>query len=343
MQNPEFLSVLALVDEIHQKDCLEGLQSIADNTVDAIITDPPYWLGSRLHIDKHGQYVGHLTDCKHTGSTWKVGDGYWVETLMKEYHRVLKHGGFAITFSIDRLVDLPMYNARRAGFDICQSLYWEFKQGIPKGTKSRQRAEALIFQGNAGTRMLRKQEYDNPTGEEIEVKSGSNGFVNNIQTKKKKDGTKPLTEIGKKVEGTTYGLACLAPEREVICVFRKPHKYKNIAEDIVKSQEDSEVRPAVVDVESAKKETGIFPSQVLRIPKPNKSERCGHPTQKPVKLMERLVRLFTQEEEVVLDPFCGSGTTCIACRNNNRRYIGFENDPEHVRMANERLKLVVTT
>lgn len=329
------------MNEVIHTDCLDGLKTLADNSIDAIITDPPYWLGSRFVIDESGQYVGSMTDCKHTGSTWKVGDGRWVEQLMREFFRVLKHGGYALTFSIDRLVDLPTYNARKAGFDVCQSIYWKFKQGMPKGTSSRKRAEALLLQGNAGTRSLRKQEYANPTGQEVETKSGTNGFVHNVQTKMKKDGTEPLTEIGRKVEGTHYGLACLAPCIEVIACFRKPYKYGNIAEDIVKSQTDPTVRPAVVNTEKYRAEHGIFPSQVLEIAKPSKQEREGneHPTVKPIALMNELVKLFTLEDDLVLDPFTGSGTTLVACKQNNRRYMGFEIDPAFVQLAQRRLSL----
>lgn len=62
-----------------------------------------------------------------------------------------------------------------------------------------------------------------------------------------------------------------------------------------------------------------------------------HPTQKPIKLMQALIELATQEGQVVLDPFCGSGTTLAAAKNTGRKYIGFELNPEYFEIAEFRL------
>jgi len=62
-----------------------------------------------------------------------------------------------------------------------------------------------------------------------------------------------------------------------------------------------------------------------------------HVAQKPVKLLRALVELTTQPGQVVLDPFCGSGSTLVAARNAGRRYIGFDLDESFVRIAEERL------
>ena len=62
-----------------------------------------------------------------------------------------------------------------------------------------------------------------------------------------------------------------------------------------------------------------------------------HPTVKPIKLMEYLVKLVTIEGAAVLDPFCGSGSTLIACSNLGRNYIGIDNEIDYVEIANRRL------
>ena len=67
-------------------------------------------------------------------------------------------------------------------------------------------------------------------------------------------------------------------------------------------------------------------------------ERGYHPTQKPVALIEYLIRTYTNEWETVLDFTIGSGTTAIACINTNRNYIGFELDKWYFDIANERIK-----
>lgn len=62
-----------------------------------------------------------------------------------------------------------------------------------------------------------------------------------------------------------------------------------------------------------------------------------HVAQKPVKLLRALIELTTQPGQIVLDPFCGSGSTLVAARNSGRRYVGFDLDESFVRIAEERL------
>lgn len=63
-----------------------------------------------------------------------------------------------------------------------------------------------------------------------------------------------------------------------------------------------------------------------------------HPTVKPVKLMQYLVRLVTPPNGIVLDPFCGSGTTGIACKLEGFQFVGMEQDPEYAKIAEARIK-----
>ena len=70
-----------------------------------------------------------------------------------------------------------------------------------------------------------------------------------------------------------------------------------------------------------------------------KSEKVGkgHPTQKNVETMEWLIKRLTDEQDVVLDPFMGGGTTGVACHNLNRFFIGYELDENYYLMAKRRL------
>jgi site-specific DNA-methyltransferase (adenine-specific) len=67
-------------------------------------------------------------------------------------------------------------------------------------------------------------------------------------------------------------------------------------------------------------------------------EKVGHPTQKPVALMEYLIKTYTNEGETVLDFTCGSGTTCVACVNTKRNYIGIEMDEKYHAIAVKRVQ-----
>ena len=69
---------------------------------------------------------------------------------------------------------------------------------------------------------------------------------------------------------------------------------------------------------------------------PRDSDRT-HPTQKPVALLEWLIKTYTNEGDLVLDNCCGSGSTGVACLNTDRRFIGMELDEKYLRIARERL------
>jgi len=78
----------------------------------------------------------------------------------------------------------------------------------------------------------------------------------------------------------------------------------------------------------------------LKIKLKEEKFRCFHPTVKPISLMEHLIKLVTREGQIVLDPFVGSGTTCIAARKLRRKHIGFDNNPEYIEIAKRRLAAV---
>lgn len=76
-----------------------------------------------------------------------------------------------------------------------------------------------------------------------------------------------------------------------------------------------------------------LPTSILEV----KSEKGKHATQKPVALMEWVLKYYSRENDVVLDPTCGSGSTGVACKNMNRLFIGIEKDEEIYEVAFNRL------
>jgi len=66
--------------------------------------------------------------------------------------------------------------------------------------------------------------------------------------------------------------------------------------------------------------------------------KVGHPAPFPEELPYRLIQLYSYKEDVILDPFCGSGTTCVVADTAGRRYVGYDNVPEYVALARDRLK-----
>ena len=78
-----------------------------------------------------------------------------------------------------------------------------------------------------------------------------------------------------------------------------------------------------------------FPRNVFKF---NRDRNKVHPTQKPVSLMEYLIKTYTNENETVLDFTMGSGTTGVACKNTNRNFIGIEMDNNYFEIAEKRIK-----
>lgn len=70
----------------------------------------------------------------------------------------------------------------------------------------------------------------------------------------------------------------------------------------------------------------------------NDEHNIKHPTVKPAKLMERLIRLTSSKDDLILDPFLGSGTTAVVCEQLKRKWIGIEIDPEYSEIAKRRLQ-----
>ncbi len=95
-----------------------------------------------------------------------------------------------------------------------------------------------------------------------------------------------------------------------------------------------------------KEKKGVPLSDVWEIPylNPKAKERIGYPTQKPVLLLNQILNIVTDEGDLVLDPFCGSGTTCVSAKSLKRNFIGIDVSADAVELANSRLEeMIIST
>jgi site-specific DNA-methyltransferase (adenine-specific) len=94
-----------------------------------------------------------------------------------------------------------------------------------------------------------------------------------------------------------------------------------------------------------KEKKGVPLSDTWEIPylNPKAKERVGYPTQKPVLLLKQIIKIVTDEGDLVVDPFCGSGTTCVAAKSMNRNFIGIDASTDAVELTHKRLEEMIIT
>lgn len=139
------------------------------------------------------------------------------------------------------------------------------------------------------------------------------------------------------------------PCYEMILVLRKTKESKpyfdkdavriSYDEDTIK-QYLKDKRYKDLDARRKHLEKGKYATNILRVPslKGSSKEKVGHPSQKPIRLIEMLVLSATQEGDSVLDPFLGSGTTALVCQNLNRKFVGIEIETKYIEIAKSRLQ-----
>ena len=386
-------------------DCLEVLKNTQDNSIDAVVTDPPYglsFMGKKWDYDVPSVEI-------------------WQECL-----RVLKPGGYLLAFAGTRTQHRMAVRIEDAGFEIRDMIAWVYGSGFPKSLNIGKAVDKL--QGNE-RETIGKNPNDREQRENALSDYGLQGGV----------GTSDLTKGTSEWEG--WGTA-LKPALEPITVARKPLGEKTVAENVLKygtgginidgcrvGTEDNTGRPSGTDpgmwagkkqMQSETNPQGRFPANLIHdgsdevvglfpqtktgkvashsdkgmwgsgadtsyndpggggsasrffyCAKASKSERnkgCEeleeretqrygdfegtpehapklnvkntnhHPTVKPIALMEYLVKLVSKEGATVLDPFMGSGSTGIACKNLGRNFIGVERDEEYMKIAEARIK-----
>jgi len=145
----------------------------------------------------------------------------------------------------------------------------------------------------------------------------------------------PTAPMGKTLQPSHYGILFYAKNHRKLKFYeiRYPHKRDRKTGYLLKDYGGKKASlhpfgPLVSDVWT----------DIHRIK--HKKNRDPHPCQLPIHLLERIILMSTDENDIVLDPFMGTGTTAIAAKRLGRNYIGFELDKNYVNIASEKLKLV---
>ena len=326
-------------------DCLIKLGNIANNSVDLLVTDPPYGIE---FMSKGWDKVVPSVD------------------IWKECIRVLKPGGYGFVMSIPRQDCLArmIVNLEDAGFEIdFTSLYHAYASGLPKPYNVSKAIDKKL--GAKPIETKRKKASTRDYSDKQYTKQGSMMQTHTKAQRVYTYETKPATKEAEKFEGA-YSFQP-KPAVEIIIVVRKPMSELTYADQALTNGkgcvwfDDCRIQSKTPEYDWDEK--GRFPANLLvsdeilgefsrhfTLPfliatKANRSEKtcsgtieCEHPTVKPVKLMSYLITLGSRKNDTIIDPFMGSGTTGVACANLNRSFIGIEIEDKSFETAENRIK-----
>ena len=290
---------------LFQGDCLKLLKDVQTETVDAVITDPPY------------QYLNTKKKNCHFDMAYNV------EAYIEEVKRCLKDTGFIVMFGRGVSFYRQGVLLDKAGFKFKEEIIWnKRKPSSPVLPLGRQHENCFIF-AKTKKGIIRKTRV--PIVEYLkglDIKDAIARIKNNIRK---------INEEIKKPE--IFKDIMLFINQNIESYTQKCTSINYITHNVLKKSYRS--------VQSIKIITqGYREVDIMNIPDiiEEASLKCpNHPTEKPVRLMERLIALVTNEGDLVLDSFMGSGTTGVACMNMKRRFIGMELNEIYFKTAVSRL------
>ena len=288
------------IDKIICGDCLEELPKIPDKSINLIIADPPYF-----------KTINEEWDFK-----WRTEEDYleWTEKWIKELSRVAKTNSSFWLFGYVKLLSKILPIAEKYGFVFRQQIV------VDKGMRSISGRKTSTY------KMF-------PTTTESIFFFVKNNHPNIKKFLKERQKEKGFTakEMNDKLEVKSNGggLWSLYTGENILAQIPTKEMWERLQKILDFKMDYSEVN-------------FIFNSQMgfsdVWTDIDFYKEERNHSTQKPLKLIERLVIASSNEGDIILDPFLGSGSTAIASKKLNRKFIGIEVDKEYCKFAEERLK-----
>ncbi len=340
------------LNKIYNMDCVEGMKNIADDYIAVCITDPPYnyeFIGHKWDAEEVKRRTERVKELSSTvvknipygsglaGGTrnkrWYernrqniIDYSKWIEEWGTELYRIMKPGGLVFVFNSTRTIAQVQVALENVGFYARDIMVWRRNSGIPKGLNVA--PGGLVFVFNSTRTIAQVQVALENVGfyaRDIMVWRRNSGIPKGLNVAKK------LEKMGKddlkKWEGWH---SCLRNEWEAICIVQKP-----IVNNYIETLEKYHV-----GLFKAKNEEGFKSNIIEDIKRDKKDDFNIHATVKPKDLIKQLIELSVPDydDNIVLDPFMGSGTTAVVAKEMDIKYIGFEVCEEYVEIANKRIK-----
>lgn len=309
-------------------NCLDGMRGMADNSVDAVVTDPPYgisFMGKRWDYDVPVVAI-------------------WEEAL-----RVLKSGGYMLAFASTRTQHRMTTRIEDAGFEIRDMIAWVYGSGMPKHQSSLKPAFEPITLARKPAPLATLLNIDTcriPTDPAVDDPrlGGAGSWSTDKAAKNVYAGGFAGNRISSSALGRYPANLIHDGSDEVLAVFPDSNgsggsvpnvKITGYGDGIGTGKSEylgGERTPHDAGTGSAAR---FF--YCAKASRAERGEANNHPTVKPVALMRYLCRLITPTGGLILDPFAGSGSTGVAAKLEGFRFIGFELDPASAEVANRRI------
>jgi len=301
------------LNKVYNMDCLEGLKQLESNSVDLILTDPPYNIGKDFENDNlpKKEYID------------------WCKKWIRECVRVLKVGGsFYLTLGWQCVAEIKTIFNKEEFMRLKNWIIW-YRQDGWKGDKGfAQSHEHILYYIKDNTPPFNLEEF----GKHVTEKRLEAGYKT-VDGLMEAMGLYTLVHRASGKDGYFSGAG-----------FVESGKKKPTLQEMVRLNELLKLdKKYNIDIKTVDKNkyNVLFNKvdvcdDVWLTPKSEK-KRLGHPTQKPEALFRRIIRASSDEGDIVLDPFVGSGTTAFACKSLNRNSISFEIDSNFVKIVNKRL------
>lgn len=312
------------LNRIYNEDCLEGMKRLPSNSVDMILCDLPYGT---------------------TACDWDEVIPF--EPLWEQYKRIIKSkGNIVLTTSQPFTSKLIASN-----FDMFRHEWiWEKDNGTnflsAKKVPFKVHENVVVFGYKANNKgmfpisrayMLREKEKSGLSAKDFKRILG-NGMASHYFTDGEQFCIPTKVNYLKLQQGTGLFTKPWEELKEMYDEENKPHTYNpQMAKGnpyVSGTGANFGVYGETKKVVTENKTGDRYPRSVIKF----NSEKGLHPTQKPTKLFEYLIKTYSNENDVVLDNCIGSGTTAIAAMNTNRNYIGFEQDEAYYKIATERIE-----
>ncbi len=310
---------------------MELFESLEDEGIDAVISDPPYgidfqgadWDGRAIRRSARKR-AGHPVAPCEAFQSWVTGWG-------RECHRVLKPGGHLLAFGAPRTSHRLACGSEDAGLEVRDHLMWIYGQGMPKSRRL-PGGQATALKPACEPIVLARKPPVLPVAKNI-TRFGVGAL--NVDSCKV-DGRFPANVVISHAPGCSdEGCAADCPARLIDASaeltrasWGEPPSRLFYCPKVTRAERDAgceRLPPRALD---------LFPSAQA---KPPAATGNHHLTVKPLDLMRWLIRLAVPEDGLVLDPFCGSGSTGCAAVLEGRRFVGMELVPEYVEVAEARI------